>query len=123
MNDKKPAKKTVAVDKPEFSGRVNGMSVAASGASVQFEVANKKNESRSYKLDSANAGGLALMASMLTAAYVGGKKVTVTGAANGEGMAIASEIRFGVKPKAPKVKAPKPPKRVKGPVAEAQAPA
>jgi hypothetical protein len=113
MNDKKPAKKSQAVEKPEFTGHISGLSSAKAGAEFHFEVVSKKHGSRSYQVD----GGKAAVVVLVTAAYVGGKKITVLDAA-------ASEIRLGAKPKAPKVpkvpkvKAEKPPKRINGPVIE-----
>jgi hypothetical protein len=110
MNDKKPAKKRQAVEKPEFTGHISGLSSAKAGAEFHFDVVSKKHGSRSYQVD----GGKAAVVALVTAAYVGGKKITVLDAA-------ASEIRLGAKPKVPKlqkVKAEKPPKRINGPVVE-----
>jgi hypothetical protein len=120
MEDKKPAKKSNEPKKPDFSGRLNSICASKSGAQFQFEVVNKKDECRSYQLDSGNSSGFSVMASFVTAAYVAGKKVTVIGTQNGGGVSIATEVRLGAKPKASKEKAQTPAKRIKGPVTEVQ---
>jgi hypothetical protein len=110
MDDKQPAKKQAAEAKTEFSGHISSISTVGSGALLRFDVVGKKGQSRSFQLDAGNAA----VVTLVTAAYVAGKKVTVMDAA-------ASEIRLGAKPKMPKVpklKVEKPPKRVKGPVIE-----
>jgi hypothetical protein len=110
MNDKKPAKKKQPAVKPEFTGHINGVWTAKAGAEFHFDVASKKHGSRSYLVD----GGKAAVVALVTAAFVGGKKITVLDAA-------ATEIQLGAKPKAPKepkVKAEKPAKRVNGPIIE-----
>ena len=119
MDDKKPAKKVNSVNTLEFSGRLDSISVSGAGSHFQFELAGK-NGSKSYLLDSANPSAFATLAALVTSAYMAGKKIHVQGTANGEGLPLASSIRIGAKPKAPKVKKAKPVKRVKGPLIEAQ---
>ena len=112
MSNKKPDKKTEAVAGPEFTGHINSITCAKSGAEFRFDVVSKKDASRSYVLEAGNGA----MAALVTAAYMAAKKVTVMDAA-------ATEIRVGAKPKVPKVpkvKAEKPAKRIKGPVIEKQ---
>ena len=113
MNDKKTDKKKEAVAGPEFTGHINSITSAKSGAEFRFDVVGKKDASRSFVLENGNGA----IAALVTAAYMAGKKVTVMDAG-------ASEVRVGAKPKVakvPKVKAEKPPKRIKGPVLEKQA--
>ena len=112
MSNKKPDKKNTALAGPEFSGYINSVTCAKSGAEFRFDVVGKKRVNRAYVLDVGNGA----MAALVTAAYMAGKKVTVMDAA-------ASEICVGAKPKVakpPKVKAEKPAKRIKGPVLEQQ---
>jgi hypothetical protein len=111
LDDKKPAKKKKAAFKPEFTGYITSIACAKAGSELRFAVAGKKNASRNYQL----AGAAPAIVTLITAAYVSGKKVTVMDA-------LASEIHVGAKPKAvkiPKIKAEKKPKRIKGPALEA----
>ena len=103
----------------EFSGRLESISINGGGSHFQFAVANKTGSS-SYLLDSTNQTSFATLAAFVTSAYMAGKKIHVQGTANGEGLPFASNVRIGAKPKVPKVKKPKPAKRVKGPLIEAQ---
>jgi hypothetical protein len=119
MDDKKPAKKANSANKLEFSGRLNSVNVSGAGSHFQFELVGKSG-SKSYLLDTTNPSAFATLAAFVTSAYMAGKKIHVQGAANGEGLPFASNIRIGAKPKAPKVKKARPVKRVKGPVLEAQ---
>ena len=119
MDDKTPAKKPKSTNQTEFSGRLESISINGGGSHFQFTVANKTGGS-SYLLDSSNQPSFGTLASLVTAAYMAGKKIHVKAAPNGEGLPFASEIRIGSKPKAPKVKKTKPAKRVKGPPIEAQ---
>jgi hypothetical protein len=113
MSDKKTDKKKEAVASPEFTGHVNSIACAKAGAEFRFDVVGKKDVSCSYVLEAGNGA----IAALVTAAYMAGKKVTVMDLG-------ASEVRVGAKPKvakvpkAPKVKAEKPAKRIKGPVLE-----
>lgn len=115
MSDKKTEKKKEAVTSPEFTGHINSITSAKSGAEFRFDVVGKKDVARSFVLEGSNGA----IAALVTAAYMAGKKVTVMDAG-------ASEVRVGAKPKvakapkAPKVKAEKPAKRIKGPVIEKQ---
>ena len=119
MDDKKPAKTPTPANQVEFSGRLESISINGGGSHFQFVVANKTGGS-SYLLDSTNQPSFATLASLVTAAYMAGKKIHVKATPNGDGLPFASEIRIGAKPKAPKVKKAKPAKRVKGPLIEAQ---
>ena len=116
MSNKKPDKKNEAVAGPEFTGHINSIACAKSGAEFRFDVVGKKDANRSFVLDAGNGA----IAALVTAAYIAGKKVTVMDAG-------ASEVRVGAKPKVakvpkapkvPKVKAEKLAKRIKGPVLE-----
>ncbi len=114
MEDKKPAKKKKTEFKPEFTGFISSITCAKAGSELRFAIVGKKNASRNYQL----AGATPAIVTLITAAYMSGKKVTVMDA-------LASEIHVGARPKAvkipkiPKVKAEKKPKRIKGPVLEA----
>jgi hypothetical protein len=116
MDDKKPARKPKPANQLEFTGRLESISINGGGSHFQFAVTNKTGGS-SYLLDSANQPSFTTLASLVTAAYMAGKKIHVKATPNGDGLPFASEIRIGAKPKAPKVK---PAKRVKGPLIEAQ---
>ena len=116
MEDKKPIKKAFSASNLDFTGRVNSISF---GSQFHFDLANKSGGS-SYLLDSANQSSFTTLAAFITSAYMAGKKIHVKGAANGEGLPFASDVRIGAKPKAPKVKKTKPVKRVKGPLIEEQ---
>ena len=105
--DKKKVKKTPSpAAAQEFSGRIEGITA---GAQFRFDVAAKKSGCRSYSI----AAGDAAMAALVTASYLAGTKVFVTGVGNGEAIHVASEIRIGAKPKPHKVKAY--PKKLKAP--------
>jgi hypothetical protein len=119
MDDKKPAKKPKPANQMEFSGRLESVSINGGGSHFQFELANKDGSS-AYLLDPANQSSFTILASLVTAAYMAGKKIHVKAAPNSEGLPFVSEIRIGAKPKAPKVKKAKPAKRVKGPLIEVQ---
>ncbi len=115
MDDKKSAKKSMPENKMEISGRLESLSFKGSGNHFQFTVANK-NGGSSYLLDSTHQPNFATLASLVTAAYMAGKKIHVKATQNGDGPPYASEISMGAKAKEPKVKKQKPAKRVKGPV-------
>lgn len=59
-------------------------------------------------LSTANLTGFAAMASLITSAYMVGKKIHVSGEANTDGLLCAVTIRVGAKSKAPKGKRLKP---------------
>jgi hypothetical protein len=89
--------------KADLAGHVTGL--RATGKSVEFDVEDKKKRTHTFALDASSAALLALA----SAAYVSGKKLHVVAkAANGSGVAGVDEIRFGNKPKPPKVKKQKP---------------
>lgn len=117
MEDIKPAKKKGSANQLEFSGRLESISISNGGAHFQFEVANKTSH-QACLLDTASQPGFAALATLVTAAYMAGKKVHVKSKPNGDGLLIASEIRVGSKPRLPKVKKVKPVVRVKGPLPE-----
>ena len=56
------------------------------------------------------------MAALITSAYMAGKKVHVSGEANGDGLPFAVDIRVGAKAKTPKDRKMRLPVRIKGPV-------
>ncbi|MGB9141807.1 MAG: hypothetical protein WCB71_06370 [Aestuariivirga sp.] len=117
MEDVNPAKKKGSASQPEFSGRLESISISNGGTHFQFDVANKTSD-QTYLLDTANQPGFAALAALLSAAYMAGKKVHVKSKPNGDGLPLASEIRVGSKPRLPKVKKVKPVVRVKGPLPE-----
>jgi len=116
MENKKSAKKPRSTNQLEISGRLKGININGSASHFQFALVNKSGSS-SYLLDPANQSGFATLAAFVTSAYMAGKKIHVKATRNGDGLPIASEIRIGAKPKAPKVKKPKAPEVKKAKVA------
>lgn len=118
---KDKTKSDVATETAEgLSGHVTGL--RSTGKSVEFDLEDKKKRTHVFTLDASAAA----MVSLASAAYVSGKKLHVgVKAANGTGQAAVAELRFGNKPKPPKVKKAKPVKSavVKTPAEAAAAPA
>ncbi len=82
----------------EFTGRIEGITASAQ---FRFDVAGKKSSRKSFSVPPGDTA----MATLVTASYLAGKKISVTSIANGDATHIASKIRLGAKPKSEKTAA------------------
>jgi hypothetical protein len=99
MNEKKAKKSRAAKPQDmEFTGYVESITASSQ---FQFEITSKKIGRRSYSV----AAGDAAVAALVTASYLAGKKISVTGAPNGGSIPVAREVRLGAKAKSRKIKA------------------
>ena len=110
MSTKNTAKKDKVAAQSGISGRVDRI---GAGARFEFDVASKKAGRCAFVIANADASSFAAMTSLVTSAYIAGKKVFVQGAPNGEGLLVAKEISIGAKAKPEKAKEKKPAKRLK----------
>jgi hypothetical protein len=113
MSEQMAKKSRDAAMPREFTGRIEGITA---NSQFSFDVSGKKSGRKTFSI----ASGDAVMAALVTASYLAGKKVSITSTANGEAVQLASQIRLGAKPKADKVKAY--PRKLKKAPSDASAP-
>jgi hypothetical protein len=98
MDEQKTKKRPDAATPKEFTGRIEGITA---NSQFRFDLAGKKSGRTTFSIPSGDTA----MAGLVTACYLAGKKISVTGLANGGAIFVASEVRLGAKPKAKKAKA------------------
>jgi hypothetical protein len=97
MTEKTSKAKGRASGPAEFAGRIESITA---GAEFRFAVAAKKAGVKMFAIAGAEPAQFAAMTALVTSSYLAGKKIHVTGMANGNSVTIASEVRIGAKPKA-----------------------
>jgi hypothetical protein len=101
MTEKASKANSSATRPAEFAGRIESITA---GAEFRFAVTAKKGGTRTFAIEGAAPAHFAAMTSLVTSTFLAGKKIHVTGVLNGDAVTVASEVRIGAKPKAPRVK-------------------
>lgn len=97
---KVPKNKKAKLVQFDFVGKVESVNIKLDGTSSHqflFNLINKKGEGRSFLLDASEPLRFSAMASLLTAAFVAKKKVSVRTVANASGLAFAGELEVRTK--------------------------